>query len=288
MTKWLLADIIVDRKAILLFIFFKVKPRRKTRRSNKAMPNGGGNVRRDIAICLGIVLAISLASAVSKVPQKIALEKAEHGSIEEMEPRSHQGTGGSDSKESADISLEGVPEYSGSPYCELNGNDPSFTAEDIELLSSPGYEYYSALDSLGRCGFCEACVGPETQPEGEERGEIWEVRPSGWRSGQGWERCHLIAWALTGENANDHNLVTGTHSMNVEGMLPFEIEAAEAADRGVHVMYRVTPLYKGNELICRGVHMTAKSVEDDSVSFNIFVYNVEPGKKIDYVSGYIY
>ena len=159
-------------------------------------------------------------------------------------------------------------EYTGSPYCEINGNVPAFSEADEELLKTKGYEYYSALDGIGRCGYCEACVGPETQPEGEERGEIWTVHPSGWRSGQGWERCHLIAWALT-------------------GVLPFEIEVAEAADRGIHVMYRVTPVYKGYEPICRGVNMAAKSIEDDSVSFNVYVFNVEPGKTVDYISGYV-
>lgn len=180
-----------------------------------------------------------------------------------------------------------IPEYSGRPYIEVNDNTPDFSDADKEALSSPGYEYYSALDILGRCGYAEACVGKETMPEAE-REEIWEVHPSGWRSGQGWERCHIIGFQLTGENANDHNLITGTHSFNVDGMLPFENEVASAAWKGKHVMYRVTPVYKGNELICRGVHMMARSVEDNSVSFNVFVFNNEPGKTIDYISGLIF
>lgn len=180
-----------------------------------------------------------------------------------------------------------IPEYNGKPYIEVNDNIPDFSGTDKEVLSSPGYEYYSALDILGRCGYAEACVGQETMPE-SDREEIWEVHPSGWRSGQGWERCHIIGFQLTGENANDHNLITGTHSFNVDGMLPFENEVASAAWKGKHVMYRVTPVYKGNELICRGVHMMGQSVEDNSVSFNVFVFNSEPGKTIDYISGLIY
>lgn len=231
-----------------------------------------------MAICILVVLIaqIRLPSMLDKA--------AEPGTIKDVKgseaPTIQQST-------SRPLEIGDIPEYTGAIVIDINGGDPGFTEGDTEILSTAGYEYYSALDELGRCGYCEACVGPETQPEGEDRGEIWEVHPSGWRSGQGWERCHLIAWALTGENANDHNLVTGTHSMNVDGMLPYEIKVAEAADQGKHIMYRVTPIYKGVELVPRGVHMMAKTVEDGSVSFNIFVYNVEDGKIIDYMTGYV-
>lgn len=236
-----------------------------------------------MAICLLVVLICQI-----RLPEKQE-EYADPGTVKEMSRESVVELEGSEGEYAdADVDLNEIPEYTGNIYCEVNGNVPAFAESDKELLSTPGYEYYSALDLLGRCGYGEACVGPETQPEGEERGEIWTVHPSGWRSGQGWERCHLIAWALTGENANDHNLVTGTHRMNVDGMLPFEIEVAEAADAGKHIMYRVTPIYKGSEPICRGVHMMAQTVEDDSVSFNVFVFNAaEEGKTVDYVSGYI-
>lgn len=225
---------------------------------------------------LVLILAIGLRT---KVPDYSDIEG---GTVIEMDDSEFSDESG------AGASVDGsVPEYAGSPFCEINGNVPTFSDSDRNVLGTYGYEYYSALDDYGRCGYCEACVGPETQPEGEERGEIWMVHPSGWQSGQGWERCHLIAWSLTGENANDHNLVTGTHYMNVDGMLPFEIKVAKAADKGTHVMYRVTPIYKGKEPVCRGVMMMAQSIEDDSVSFNVFVFNVEPGSDVDYVNGYI-
>lgn len=251
----------------------------RTRTRSKPKSKG---IRKETVYFL-IFLALFLAISIVKFPPP------DYSGVEQGTIRAPSETETKTASETEATSGEdlAVLEYTGSPYCEINGNVPAFSEVDEELLKTKGYEYYSALDGIGRCGYCEACVGPETQPEGEERGEIWTVHPSGWRSGQGWERCHLIAWALTGENANDHNLVTGTHYMNVEGMLPFEIEVAEAADRGIHVMYRVTPVYKGYEPICRGVNMAAKSIEDDSVSFNVYVFNVEPGKTVDYISGYV-
>ena len=230
-------------------------------------------------ICVLIVLVAQIK------PPRLLPEDTVPGTISEVDVSGQEES--SDDLPS-DLSYEDLPEYNGQLYTEINGNIPDFTGDDEELLSQAGYEYYSSLDGLGRCGYAEACVGQETMPEGEERGDIYTVHPSGWRSGQGWERCHLIAWSLTGENANDHNLVTGTHQFNVDGMLPFEIEIAEAADKGLHIMYRVTPVYNGAELIPRGVHMVARTVEDESVSFNVFVYNVEDGKTIDYYTGYIY
>lgn len=240
-------------------------------------------IRRRFWIYMLICVAIVLIAQI-RLP-RIEPDMSEPGTIKETEM-----TEGEPSVQESpgELAYEDIPEYSGKMYCEINGNVPDFTEDDEGLLSSIGYEYYSALDELGRCGFCEACVGKETMPEGEERGDIYTVHPSGWRSNMGWERCHLIAWALTGENANDHNLITGTHEFNVDGMLPFEIENAEAADRGLHVMYRVTPIYNGAELIPRGVHMVAKTVEDDSVSYNVFVFNVTEGKTIDYISGMVF
>ena len=261
----------------------RVSQRTVSRKNPKKSPN---RFLIYMAICVLIVLASQMR--IPRMPQI-----ADPGTIRELNTPEETGTAEELEEDPVEttagegLSFEDIPEYSGSIYTDINDGEPAFTESDKERLSISGYEYYSALDGLGRCGYCEACVGPETQPESEERGEIWEVHPSGWRSGQGWERCHLIAWALTGENANDHNLVTGTHQMNVDGMLPFEIEVAEAADKGKHVMYRVSPIYNGFELIPRGVHMEAESIEDDSVSFNVFVYNVEDGKIIDYRSGYM-
>lgn len=188
--------------------------------------------------------------------------------------------------------VEDVPEYSGEPYVEINGNQPEF--EEYEL-TAVAFEDYSELDELGRCGEAEACVGEETMPT-EERGSIREVTPSGWENkqydivdgGYVYNRCHLIGYQLTGENANEENLITGTRYMNTEGMLPFENAVAEYVhETENHVMYRVTPVFEGDNLVASGVQMEAESVEDDGegVCFNVYVYNVQPDITIDYATG---
>lgn len=185
-----------------------------------------------------------------------------------------------------------LPEYAGEPAIEVNGNEPNFTEEDLDGPS----EYYSNLDNLGRCGVTMAIVGEETMPT-EEREDISEVRPSGWQvtfyddivSDQIiYNRCHLIGFQLAGENANERNLITGTNYMNHEGMLPYENEVADYVwETGNHVLYRVTPVFVGDELMARGVHMEAESVEDGGtgVSFNVYCFNVQPGLQIDYATG---
>lgn len=185
-----------------------------------------------------------------------------------------------------------VPSYTGSPYTVVNDNVPLFTEADAQGPS----ELYSDLDDLGRCGTALAVVGTDTMPT-EERGSIGMVKPSGWHTVRYddliadkylYNRCHLIGYQLTGENANEKNLITGTRYMNVDGMLPFENEvAAYVKSTGNHVLYRVTPMFVDNELVARGVHMEALSVEDDGagISFNVFCYNVQPGITIDYASG---
>lgn len=189
-------------------------------------------------------------------------------------------------------SAEDAPDYSGAPYVAIRGNMPDFT--DGEDLSA-GYEYYAPLDLLGRCGVTEALVGPETLPT-EERGNIGQVKPSGWVMAKYdfvdgkylYNRCHLIGYQLTGENANVSNLITGTRYMNVDGMLPFENMVADfVRETGNHVRYRVTPIFRGSELVARGVQMEAMSVEDggDAICFNVYVYNVQPGVTIDYATG---
>ncbi len=188
--------------------------------------------------------------------------------------------------------LEDLPPYSGSPYTELAGNVPSFDQED---LTTDSYEWYSELDLLGRCGTAQACVGQDLMPT-ESRGDISDVQPTGWEqnfydfvSGQAlYNRCHLIGFQLTGENDNPLNLITGTRYLNVEGMLPFENEVADYVEQtGNHVLYRVTPLFEGTELVARGVEMEALSVEDQGlgVCFHVFCYNVQPGVDIDYQTG---
>lgn len=184
------------------------------------------------------------------------------------------------------------------PVAKENGGDPSFTSEDVAYAEeNPGYEAYSQLDRLGRCGAATACLGPETMPaEGEERESISEIKPSGWdqafydsiEDGALWNRCHLIAWSLSAENANERNLVTGTRNMNAELMLPYEEEVARYIDRtGNHVLYRATPVFEDTELVCRGILLEAESLEDDGqgVSFAVFCANVQPGVAIDYDNG---
>ncbi|MBR2122671.1 MAG: DNA/RNA non-specific endonuclease [Lachnospiraceae bacterium] len=185
-----------------------------------------------------------------------------------------------------------VPEYDGQPYCEINGNMPFFGPETI--VTAKG-EFYSELDELGRCGVCMALVGKETMPPGE-RGMIGSVRPSGWDivkydvidGNYLYNRCHLIAWQLAGENDNERNLITGTGFLNTEGMLPFESQIASyVSGTGNHVLYRVTPVFYDDELVAQGVLLEAYSVEDNgsSVCFNVFCYNVQPGISIDYKTG---
>jgi len=195
-----------------------------------------------------------------------------------------------DEKEIVDV--EDVPDFSGEAYVTVNGNVPEFSEEDY---TEESFEDYSALDSLGRCGVAYANVGTDIMPT-EERDSIRKVRPSGWQTAKYnfisgkylYNRCHLIGFQLAGENANEKNLITGTRYMNVDGMLPFENEVADyVKETDNHVLYRVTPIYEGNDLVAKGVQMEAYSVEDqgDGVSFNVFVYNNQPGVEIDYATG---
>ena len=192
----------------------------------------------------------------------------------------------------AEMELGEIPEYQGTPYVEVENGEPDFTEEE---LTEESYESYGGLDMLGRCTEVEACIGTDLMPT-EKRGNISEVKPSGWQSvqyenvegGSLYNRCHLIGYQLTAENANERNLITGTRYMNTEGMLPFENEVAEyVKETDNHVMYRVTPVFEGRNLVVSGVWMEAMSVEDDGqgVSFNVYVYNVQPGIEIDYQTG---
>ena len=193
---------------------------------------------------------------------------------------------------SAADALADVPAYAGEPYIELNGNEPGFTAEDA---TTDAFESYSPLDGLGRCGQAYACLGLETMPT-EERQRISEVHPTGWHTdtydfvdgGLLYNRSHLIAFQLSGENANERNLITGTRYFNSESMLPFEEMVGDyIRQTGNHVLDRVTPLFVGDELVARGVQMEALSMEDGGagIRFNVFVYNVQPGVEIDYATG---
>ena len=192
----------------------------------------------------------------------------------------------------AEFDFSALPPYSGEPYISVCGGDPDFSENEITSVS---YEYYSELDALGRCGVCIASVGQDIMPT-EKRGSIGQVKPTGWHTVKYdfvdgkylYNRCHLIGFQLTGENANKRNLITGTRYLNVEGMLPFENMVADyVKETGNHVMYRVTPIFVGDELLARGVHIEAESVEDggDGIMYNVFCYNVQPGVVLDYATG---
>ena len=198
-----------------------------------------------------------------------------------------------ESVEQFDVSA--VPAYSNEAYTAINDNVPFFTEEEL-LKAASSYESYSELDSLGRCGVCIASIGKDIMPT-EERGNIGQVKPTGWQTVKYngiidgnylYNRCHLIGYQLAGENSNEKNLITGTRYMNVDGMLPFENMVADYVEStGNHVLYRVTPVFEGDNLVASGVTIEAESVEDHGAGllFNVYVYNVQPGVSIDYASG---
>ena len=188
--------------------------------------------------------------------------------------------------------LSDIPEYTDSPYVAVNGNVPYFTEDDLTDVS---FERYSDLDSLGRCGVAYASVSTDTMPT-EKRGSIGEVKPTGWINAKYdfvdgkylYNRCHLIGYQLTAENANEKNLITGTRYLNVQGMLPFENMAADyVKETGNHVLYRVTPVFEGSNLVASGVLMEAEAVEDkgEGILCCVYVYNVQPGININYATG---
>ena len=193
-----------------------------------------------------------------------------------------------------DISISNIPEYSGEDYIILNNNIPNFSDSDLTTTS---FEEYSPLDSLGRCGVAFANIGTDIMPT-EKRESISSVKPSGWKSAEYptdvikgkylYNRSHLIGFQLTAENANERNLITGTRYFNATLMLPYENMVADyIKETNNHVLYRVTPVFKGNNLVATGVQIEAKSVEDngEGIEFNVFIYNIQPGITIDYVTG---
>lgn len=188
-------------------------------------------------------------------------------------------------------SLENIPDYNNEIRIKINDNKPYFNEDDY---TTEAFEHYSELDILGRCGVAYANICKETMPKtGDKRGNISNIHPTGWKQTKFngeylYNRCHLIAHSLTDEDANEKNLITGTRYFNVQGMLPIEMQVNEYMDKNKnnHVLYRVTPIYKDTNLLATGVEMEAYSVEDNGkLSFNVFVYNVQPGANIDYKTG---
>ena len=225
----------------------------------------------------------SLDSDSSSKPQSSAT------SSENKKPTTSVGTG-----EATAVNLANIPAYSGRAYVTVNNNVPNFSASE---LTTKGYEKYSNLDSLGRTRVAIASVGRDTMPGAdEERTSISSIKPTGWQQAQydcisgGWlyNRCHLIGWQLSAENANKSNLLTGTKYLNISGMLPFENMVADyIKETNNHVAYRITPIYDGNNLLASGVQMEAYSVEDDGegICFNVYCYNVQPEITINYATG---
>lgn len=196
------------------------------------------------------------------------------------------------SKSSSTVNPDKVPKYSGKPYVVINKNVPKFSKSDKKASS---FERYGKMDYLGRCSTAYACIGSNLMPT-KERGSIGQVKPTGWHTVKYdfvngkylYNRCHLIGYQLTAENANRKNLITGTRYLNVEGMLPFENMVADYIEEtDNHVLYRVTPIFKGKNLVASGVQIEAESVEDkgDGIQFNVYCYNVQPGVSIDYKTG---
>lgn len=195
----------------------------------------------------------------------------------------------------ATFDFSSIPAYTGEAYVVINENVPFFAKEDMDV-ATVSYEKYASLDAMGRCGVCIASVGPDIMPT-EERGEIGMVKPSGWNQEKYpgivdgnylYNRCHLIGYQLTGENANTKNLITGTRSLNIDGMLPFENMVADyVKETGNHVLYRVTPVFENDNPLASGVLMEGKSVEDDGegVLYCVYCYNAQPGIIIDYTNG---
>ena len=280
--------------------------------------------RRSPALALLLVLLIAAAffvmsdvpfikSAKDAVMEKLGYESIEPGDESENGVSENGNGNANGSSFSGELDASSLPKWDGNHYVQVNGNVPEFPDDVYEraglikdgdgwktkgnLLGtidsgklSP-YEYYGSLDDLGRCTYAYGCLGRETMPEeGVERGDISSIHPSGWAKAQNWERCHLIAWALSAENANPSNLITGTHYLNYDGMRPLEEEVEHYIwNTGDHVLYMAKPWFAGDEKVARGVQLTAVSLEDGGkgISFNVYCFNVTPNAEIDYRTGIV-
>lgn len=259
-------------------------------------------LRKTAAITLCELLAIATIFTGCASTDLSGTEGAGHAAGAEVAGEDSSGALGS--KDNADgpqedlvnnnsyVSLDAIPAYDGKAYVAVNNNEPFFTDSD---MITTAFENYSDLDSLGRCGVAYANICKDIMPT-EERGKIGMIKPSGWHTVKYdvikdrylYNRCHLIGYQLSGENANPKNLITGTRYLNVEGMLPFENLVADYVNNtGNHVLYRVTPMFSGSNLVANGVLIEAKSVEDNGggILFNVYCYNVQPGVGINYENG---
>lgn len=241
------------------------------------------NIKRFLFVwTLAVVMLLSACSGGNKTEESSSIVSSNTVSEDNTSVGEDHGT-----------SVDDVPEFDGeTAYIPINNNIPDFKKADLVTTS---YEKYSELDSLGRCGVTMACIGVDIMPT-EERGSIGQVKPTGWHTVKYdnvdgkylYNRCHLIGYQLTGENANERNLITGTRYLNIEGMLPFENMIADyVKETKNHVIYRVTPIFDGDNLLSRGVQMEAISVEDngEGICFNVYAYNAQPGINIDYATG---
>lgn len=248
-----------------------------------------------IALLLSLILILGGCGTDNVTPDS-SFEVTQNESIDYEEPNAEvpeeQEEITQPEQQVSEFNMSGIPEYNGKAYTVVNNNIPYFTDDDLTTTS---FEKYSSLDSLGRCGVAYANVGRDLMPT-EERGSIGMVKPSGWHTIKYenvdgkylYNRCHLIGFQLSGENANTGNLITGTRYLNMKGMLPFENMVADyIKETNNHVLYRVTPVFEGNNLLATGVLMEGLSVEDDGagITFNVFCYNVQPGITIDYATG---
>lgn len=259
-------------------------------------------LRKTAAITLCELLAIATIFTGCASTDLSGTEGAGHAAGAEVAGEDSSGALGS--KDNADgpqedlvnnnsyVSLDAIPAYDGKAYVAVNNNEPFFTDSD---MTTTAFENYSDLDSLGRCSVAYANICKDIMPT-EERGKIGMIKPSGWHTVKYdvikdrylYNRCHLIGYQLAGENANPKNLITGTRYLNVEGMLPFENLVADYVNNtGNHVLYRVTPMFSGSNLVANGVLIEAKSVEDNGggILFNVYCYNVQPGIGINYENG---
>lgn len=221
-------------------------------------------------------------------------EDTSKGVVEDSTDKSAETDSGVNPEVLKDIALADIPEYSGDAYVSINNGIPFFTEDEVAKAAN-SFEEYGELDTYGRCTSCIASVGQDIMPT-EKRGSIGQVKPTGWHTVKYdcvdgkylYNRCHLIGYQLTAENANEQNLITGTRYLNIEGMLPFENMVADyVKETDNHVLYRVTPMYEGNDLVAKGVLMEGMSVEDEGadIQFCVFAYNAQPGVTIDYETG---